>query len=104
MAKFGININSGKPDSGAACTKRVDVACDCYFSRSGRPFIRFFKYEDEEGQIHTVKDVEVMYAQDKRYAGVLAKECLCRIVVGGVRYEARLLFFAEECRWSMVLD
>lgn len=101
MGAFGIGTNTQAPDSGILKKKFIQVACDCYFTASGRPIIQYFKYQDEEGMVHTIRDIRMISQEEKNYVGCPSRECSCQAVIDGIQTQFKLIFFKEECRWVL---
>ena len=66
------------------------------------PILQLLKYQDEEGQIHTVRSIRVLCREEKHYNGIPTLEYVCRIEEGGYETEIKLIFFLEEHRWAMI--
>lgn len=103
MGGFGIGTNTQTPDCGSLKKRFMEIACDCYFTASGRPIIRYFKYRDEEGVIQTVHDIRTVFQEEKNYAGCPSRECSCQAVIDGIQEEFKLIFFKDQCRWVLVV-
>lgn len=99
-----INASRGNPetDSGQPAGKMYHIACKTWFTSTGNLRPLSFKFEGDDGGIHTVSDLTVHYSEDKRYSGIPSKEYGCEAVIGGVRREFRLIFFCEACIWVMM--
>lgn len=101
---FGIGTNTEKPDSGKIKGVQEDIACDCWFSSTGKAIPRFIKYQDKDGVIHSIYDIQVITAEDKHFCGIKSREYKCRAQKDGYEYFFRLIFWQEECRWKLCWD
>ncbi len=100
---FGIGINAQEANAGEFTGQRKEIACHCWFTQKGGTIPLMIKFEDEDGMIHTVKEIEVLYQEKKNYAGISAIEYSCIMTYGGLRLNVKLMFFQEECKWVMVV-
>ena len=98
---FGIGINTAKPAQGGLRGRQHAIACECWFNSRGEIVPRLFKYV-EGGEVFTVRDIRVLYSEQKNYAGVSSVEYCCEILEQGNVREVKLVFFKEECRWVLL--
>ena len=103
MSAFGIGINTETTDAGTINGKQFEVACDCWFTSkcNSRPIL--IKFEGEDGEIQTIKNIKVITHENKNYSGIPSIEYLCKAIIGGIMQEFKLVFFPVECRWIMVI-
>ena len=59
------------------------------------------KVMDEEGVIHTIREIQVNYSEKKNYAGVPSLEYDCRIQYLGWQREVKLIFLIDENKWVL---
>lgn len=102
MSAFGIGTNTEPADAGTIRGRQINVACECWFSRSGVTKPLLVKYEDEEGTIHTLRDIRVLYQEAKNYGGIPSMEYRCQAVLHQILCEFALIFYMEESRWVLV--
>lgn len=100
---FGIGINNGPVYSGRVCGEQIRIACDCWFTASGRTIPHTIKYEDSEGVVRTINNISVKHCEDKNYAGVPSIEYICTIMHKTMQFDAKLIFFTDEKRWVMIM-
>jgi len=100
---FGIGVNTENIDAGMLSGKQEDIACDCWFSSSGKTIPRFIKYQDKDGVIHSVRDIHILTSEKKRYCGIPMIEYTCEVAEEGVLYAFTLIFHVEECKWKMII-
>lgn len=99
---FGIGTNTEKPDQGKLTGEFRSVACGCWFTSKGRSFPKMVKYEDEEGCIQTIQDIEVVHSEKKYYCGIPMMSYVCRTVIGEMEYYFTLLYHVEESQWKLL--
>lgn len=78
------------------------AAVDCWFPSTGKFYPRMIKYQDENQMIQCIKDIQVLYSEQKYYAGVQARKFQCQAVVDGWKKEFILLFFPEDGTWNLI--
>ncbi len=98
---FGIGINDEPVSAGSLRGEQTKIACDCWFTSTGRTIPHTIKYQDKEGLIRTINDINVIHYENKNYSGVPSVEYNCIIRQGILEAEVRLVFFTEEKRWVM---
>ncbi|MGL5434726.1 MAG: hypothetical protein ACRDBO_04895 [Lachnospiraceae bacterium] len=96
---FGIGINCETPDAGELKRIQQEIACECWYTASGRSIPLMFQIKDDDGMIQTVRNIHVISSERKRYAGVPSIEYDCMIEWNGTRRPVRLIFFINENRW-----
>lgn len=79
-----------------------EIACDCWFTSKGKSIPQWIKVMDEQGMLHTVREIEVLTTEEKAYSGIETVEHLCRIVLCGRRVLVKLIYTKESCRWAIV--
>lgn len=99
---FVTDIHTEQADAGRIRGKQEPAACDCWFTSKGATIPRLVKYQDEAGEIHSIHNIRVMAAEDKRYCGIPTREYSCLAEEGGQEYHFMLIFLKEECRWRLV--
>lgn len=99
---FGIGTNTEQTDAGLVRGRQEVVACDCWFTSSGKTIPRFLKYKDADGFIHGICDIEVHCSQKKNYCGIPMIEYECSCIEQGKEYYFRLLFLVQECLWKII--
>ena len=50
--KYGIDVDSGIPKG-----NMYHIACSAWFTSTGQTMPRYFKFEDDAGEVQTVKDI-----------------------------------------------
>lgn len=98
---FGIGVNMEETDAGELRGEKMDIAVDCWFTSKGVTIPRMFKYQDVEGEVHSVSEIRVLEQEEKRYCGVPTVEYRCEVVLDQVCREVKLIFLVEEHRWML---
>ncbi len=99
---FGIGTNTEKADAGFIKGKQREIACECWFTSKGRVTPLMLKIEDEDGEIRTVRQIQVLTQEEKRYAGVRSLEFDCVITILEQKIDVQLIYYKEENRWTLV--
>ena len=99
---FGIETNTELTEARPLTGKQEVIACDCWFSSTGNTIPHMIKYQDAEGMIHSIGNIQIHTKEKKRFCGISVMEYQCSSVLEGQCYEFRLLFHLEECKWKIV--
>lgn len=59
------------------------------------------KIEDEDGEIRTIRQIQVHFQEKKNYAGIPSEEYDCTIVILGQKVPVKLVHYLTESRWVM---
>ena len=100
---FGLGMETEKLQEREIKGRYQKVAVDCWFTSNGKVILRFLKYQDEDGFLHTLKDIRLRKSEKKYYAGILQHRYDCSAVVEEVEQEFILLYRPNENSWHMVL-
>lgn len=79
-----------------------EIACDCWFTSQGRTMPRIIKVMDNAGFIYTIKDIEILYSEEKTYSGIPTIEHFCKIRFNGMERYVKLIYTKENCKWALV--
>ena len=99
---FGIGTNAQKADAGFIKGKQREIACQCWFTSKGKVTPLILKIEDEDGEIRTVRQIQVLTQEEKKYAGVRSLEFDCIITILEQKIDVQLIYYKEENRWTLV--
>jgi len=99
---FGIGINTNENICPEKKGNRMDIACECWYTKSGRSIPLKIKYEDEDGTVRTIRSIQVLYTEKKNYSGIPSIEHQCILNIYGIELSVSLIFYTEENRWVMV--
>ena len=98
---FGIGTNAEKPDAGVLKGEQREIACECWFTCSGKTTPGMIKIEDEDGEIRTIRQIQVHSQERKQYAGIPSEEYDCTIIILGQQVPVRLIHYLTESRWVL---
>lgn len=101
MSRFGTDINMEDADFGAYRGYLREVACKCWFSRSGELLPLAIQYEDEDGERHIGKVLRIKQGLSRNYAGTQTVEFDCTVSVCQTVRELRLTYFKQSCKWAV---
>lgn len=101
---FGIGINTSMTEAGIIQGKQQEIACDCWFTSQGQITPRFVKYQDAEGFIHKIYDIQVHTRGKKNFCGINTMEFECSAINNGFEYRFRLLYQTKECKWKIIWE
>lgn len=79
-----------------------EIACEYWFTSKGRSIPKIIKVMDEEGMLHTIREIQLLTSGEKNYSGIQTVEHLCRINFGGKVETVKLIFTKENCKWALV--
>ena len=79
-----------------------EIGCECWFTSKGKSIPKIIKVMDEEGMLHTIRDVQLLTVEEKTYSGIRTVEHLCRVNIGGRLAIVKLVFTKESCKWTIV--
>ncbi|MGN0305453.1 MAG: hypothetical protein ACI4D2_04780 [Lachnospiraceae bacterium] len=98
---FGIGTNTQKADAGAVRGTQREVACECWFTSSGKLTPLMIKVQDEDGEIRTIRQIFVHSQEKKMYAGIPSIEFDCTLTILEQTIPARLIYYQTESRWVL---
>ncbi len=99
---FGINIHSRKPDREPWIRgTQKKIACECWFTSTGRMIPLMLKIEDEDGQIQTIRKIKVHSQEKRMYAGVPSMEYDCTLFAWNREIRVWLIYYQTENRWVL---
>lgn len=99
---FGIGINSQQADAGKIKGRQREIACQCWFTSTGRITPIMLKIRDEDGEIRTIHRIQVLSQEEKMYVGILSMEFDCVITILQQEISVKLVCYKEENRWVLV--
>lgn len=100
---FGIGTNPPEADAGSVKGTQKRIACECWFTSTGKIMPLMLKVQDEDGEIRTIHEITVHSQEKKRYAGVPSIEYDCTLALDGREVRAWLIYYQSENRWVMNL-
>ena len=99
---FGIGTNTNRADAGPIKGKQREIGCQCWFTSKGKVIPLMLKVQDEDGEIRTVRQIQVHSQEEKMYAGIASMEFDCVITILEQQIGVRLIYYKEENRWVLV--
>ena len=84
--------------------KEMEIACKCWFTSKGDMHPLMFKYQDDEGVIHTITEIQV---HSRKEIDLIASPCTefdVSVNCQGIYIKAKLIFYKKDCRWVMVAN
>ena len=99
---FGTGTNTQMADAGFIKGKQREIACQCWFTSKGKVTPLMLKIEDEDGEIRTVRRIQVLSQEEKKYAGARSMEFDCIITILEQKIDVQLIYYKEENRWVLI--
>lgn len=98
---FGVGANTQRTEG--ACVRGVQkrIACECWFTSTGRVMPLMVKLQDENGEIQTIREIIIHSQEKKRYAGVPSMEYDCTLVMENRRIRVWLIYYQTENQWVL---
>lgn len=79
------------------------VAVGCWFTSTGKGMPQIVKYEDADGCLEVLRDIQILKSEQKYYGGILRRKYECEAMVNGVCRRFILLYNPETNSWDMVV-
>lgn len=79
------------------------VAVLCWFTSTGKAMPKIVKYEDENQCRHTLDQIHVLKADEKRCTGFVVQRYNCSAVIDDRIQRFMLLYHPGENTWDMVI-
>ena len=89
-------------ESGVLRGIQREIACECWFTSKGKVQPLMLKYQDEQGEIHTIKEILVHSREEKNLMSSPCTEFNATINCHGIYMEVLLVFYRKESRWVMI--
>ena len=99
---FGRGTNTQKADVGPVKGRQREIGCQCWFSSKGKVIPLMLKVQDEDGEIRTIRQIQVLSQEEKLYAGIASLEFDCIITILGQQINTHLIYYKEENKWVLV--
>ncbi len=100
---FGIGTNAQGANAGQLRGVRKEVACECWFTSTGKLIPLMLKVKDDDGELLVIKKIEVHYQEQKKYAGIPSTEFDCTLTILEQSIRAKLIYYQTESRWILNL-
>ncbi|MDR2888711.1 MAG: hypothetical protein LBV33_02600 [Lachnospiraceae bacterium] len=102
MSGFGIGINTQDKDAGVIKGEQMEVACDCWFTQTGRTIPKLIRFHDGQEVIHTIDRIKVNTCEEKNHTGIATMEYDCTVIFKETEHLVKLIFFKQTCRWALI--
>jgi hypothetical protein len=77
------------------------IACECWFTSSGRTIPRKIKFKDEQGILQLIDQIDICYCEKMNYSGIPSYEYLCKVLAQGLFFDVKLIYYPDTCKWFM---
>ena len=98
---FGIGTNMQEADAGEIRGEQREIACDCWFTSTGRIIPRMLKIREEDGEMLLINKIQVHSQEQKKYAGIPSIEFDCSLTVLEKEIKVKLIYYQTESRWVL---
>ena len=99
---FEMGTNTQKADAGFIKGRQKEIACQCWFTSKGKVTPLMLKVQDEDGEIRTVHQIQVLSREEKTYAGMRSLEFDCVITILEQQIGVQLIYYKEENKWVLI--
>ncbi len=96
---FGIGTNSQGTSMGEVRGTQREIACQCWFTSTGKITPLMLKVQNEDGTIQKIDQITIHSQGKKNYAGTPSIEYDCTLEILGRSYRVWLIYFQSEGRW-----
>lgn len=98
---FGIGKEHRTGHAGQIRGRQQEVACECWFTSTGKIMPLMLKLMDEDGECRIIRPIVVHSSEKKYYAGIPFIEFDCEIAADGRRLNVWLIYYQTENRWAL---
>lgn len=98
---MGIGINAQHPDQGELKRNLEEIACGAWFTSKGAVLPKLIKYQDSEGMIHSISQIQVLTREERYYCGIPIQEYRCSTVSENREYFFRLYYYPKTSCWKI---
>lgn len=98
---FGMGTNIQRTQAAAATGVQREIACECWFTSSGKIIPLLLKVKDEDGEIRVIRQIQIHSQEQKMYAGLPSMEFDCTLTVLKQEIRAKLIYYQTESRWVL---
>lgn len=99
---FGIGTNNCAANAGVLRGTQTEIACECWFTSTGKATPLMIKFQDETEKIHMINKIRILSTEEKNYSGIASVEYDCNIAYEGIESAVKIVFFKDQCRWVML--
>lgn len=98
---FGIGTNSRMVGDGEVRGEQKEIACDCWFTSSGKMIPHMIKVQDDDGVVHKITRIQVCSQEKKNYAGIPSVEFDCMLMLLNQEVRVWIIYYQTENRWVL---
>ncbi len=98
---FGTGASHRVQGAEAVRGKQREIACECWFTSTGKITPLMLKIKDEEGVCQTIRPITVRSSEKKMYAGTPSVDFDCESELAGKLTRVWLIYFPNDNRWVM---
>lgn len=98
---FGIGTNSSNTFPGSVRGKQKQIACECWFTSTGKLMPLMLKVKDENGEIQVIREITVHSQEKKMYAGIPSIEFDCTLNFANKSMRVWMIYYQTENRWVL---
>lgn len=80
---------------------RSEVACNIWFTATGKAMPLMIKYKNSTGEIKSIHDIRVIHDKEQIYSGVKSHEYICKGTVNHDDQYFKLIFYQDRVIWVM---
>lgn len=98
---FGIGTNSQAANVQIVKGEQKKVACECWFTSTGKVIPLMIKIQDENGEIQVIREITVHSQEKKIYAGIPSIEYDCTLIINRKSVKVWLIYYQTKNRWVL---
>lgn len=100
---FGMGTNVRRTQVGAVKGVQREIACECWFTSSGKIIPLLLKVKDEDGEIRVIRQIQIHSQEQRMYAGLPSVEFDCTLTILNQEIRVKLIYYQTESRWVLKL-
>lgn len=93
--------NTKKAEAATVKGVQREVACECWFTSSGKITPLMLKVKDEDGEIRVIKQIQIHSQEQRMYAGTPSIEFDCTLTILEQEIRVKLIYYQTESRWVL---
>lgn len=101
---FPVGIEMEKHQEKAIKGSFQKVAVGCWYTSKGKSIPQMIKFEDSDGCLQELRNIQVIKSEKKYYAGILLHRYECCSFFEGMKYQFLLLFHPDTEVWDLVFQ
>lgn len=98
---FGIDTNSQAAGTGKVRGTQREIACECWFTSTGKMIPQMIKVQDDDGVVHKITRIQVYSQEKKNYAGIPSIEFDCMLLLLNQKVRVWLIYYQTKNRWVL---